>query len=379
VDGSQECADGNAIGGDGCAANCTAESAHAITLDASRSGIAFQTKFVAIPRIPLSGQLTLRVGRARETSAAHETPLAVRAGDLRIDPIPVSSFACLCLLAIEDPALGEGIAGSGTVSCSRPLVGDDVSSSIDTSDVDPAEVVTTSGEGPPGSARLDLRVAGRNILGTCAVETSTQICDRNGCVPAKGADGIPCTADDPVPGTSTPLRKGESSPTGAVAASLVSQAGRRPRSGIDCGYEFLPSQFTLRLTTGTARAEIHSAGTPLGGMTTQATGAVLDCSALGQPQGNDLASGALAAAFVALDGSCLGDEVGRLLIGLASCIGDCDGDGSVTVDELIRGVNIALGSMSLDDCPSFHTNRDDQVTVDDLIAAVNVALNGCGL
>ena len=59
------------------------------------------------------------------------------------------------------------------------------------------------------------------------------------------------------------------------------------------------------------------------------------------------------------------------------CVGDCDGSGDVTVDELIRGVNIALGTMAVTECPSFDTNNDGLVTVNELIAAVNNALSGC--
>jgi hypothetical protein len=59
------------------------------------------------------------------------------------------------------------------------------------------------------------------------------------------------------------------------------------------------------------------------------------------------------------------------------CTGDCDGLGTVTVDELVKGVNIALGNSPLTECPSFDTNDDDQVTVDELVDAVNNALNGC--
>ena len=59
------------------------------------------------------------------------------------------------------------------------------------------------------------------------------------------------------------------------------------------------------------------------------------------------------------------------------CVGDCDGDGRVTVDELVRGVNIALGAAPLSECPEFDSNEDDQVSVDELVTAVNNALSGC--
>ncbi|MBI4515811.1 MAG: M4 family metallopeptidase [Deltaproteobacteria bacterium] len=64
-------------------------------------------------------------------------------------------------------------------------------------------------------------------------------------------------------------------------------------------------------------------------------------------------------------------------VGPSRCIGDCSGDGEVTVDELVKGVNIALGLAPLGDCPWLDTNADGEVTVDELVAAVNAALGGC--
>ncbi|MBI4518262.1 MAG: hypothetical protein HY699_20880 [Deltaproteobacteria bacterium] len=60
-----------------------------------------------------------------------------------------------------------------------------------------------------------------------------------------------------------------------------------------------------------------------------------------------------------------------------SCVGDCDGSSEVTVDELVTGVNIALGSLPLSACRSFDTDTDGAVTVDELVRAVNDALAGC--
>lgn len=60
-----------------------------------------------------------------------------------------------------------------------------------------------------------------------------------------------------------------------------------------------------------------------------------------------------------------------------NCPGDCDGDGSVTVDELLRGVNIALGQAPIGECPAFDADGDGEVRVDDLVAAITAALQGC--
>jgi hypothetical protein len=61
------------------------------------------------------------------------------------------------------------------------------------------------------------------------------------------------------------------------------------------------------------------------------------------------------------------------------CAGDCSNDGTVTVDELVTGVNIALGNQSIRACIAFDPGGDDLVTVDELVKAVNNALGGCGV
>jgi hypothetical protein len=60
-----------------------------------------------------------------------------------------------------------------------------------------------------------------------------------------------------------------------------------------------------------------------------------------------------------------------------TCTGDCSGDGNVKVDELVKGVNIALGTTALDQCASLDASGNGIVTVDELIKAVNNALTGC--
>ena len=61
----------------------------------------------------------------------------------------------------------------------------------------------------------------------------------------------------------------------------------------------------------------------------------------------------------------------------AVCIGDCNADGMVSVDELLQGVNITLGSAPATGCAAADVNHDGQVTINELLAAVNAALSGC--
>lgn len=60
------------------------------------------------------------------------------------------------------------------------------------------------------------------------------------------------------------------------------------------------------------------------------------------------------------------------------CVGDCNGDLEVTVDELVLGVAIAGGTFALDDCPAFDADDGGGVTVDELVAGVGNAMGGCG-
>lgn len=59
------------------------------------------------------------------------------------------------------------------------------------------------------------------------------------------------------------------------------------------------------------------------------------------------------------------------------CAGDCDNDGVVRVNELVRGVNIALNRAAVEDCPQLDTNASGTVTVDELVTAVNRLVHGC--
>ena len=62
---------------------------------------------------------------------------------------------------------------------------------------------------------------------------------------------------------------------------------------------------------------------------------------------------------------------------LPFCSGDCNADGNVSIDELMRGVGILLGERDARDCIALDADATLTVTVNELIAAVNRALEGC--
>ncbi len=59
------------------------------------------------------------------------------------------------------------------------------------------------------------------------------------------------------------------------------------------------------------------------------------------------------------------------------CVGNCDASGTVTVDEIITGVNIALGNAEIDACTEIDVNVSGAAEINELIAAVDSALQGC--
>lgn len=61
----------------------------------------------------------------------------------------------------------------------------------------------------------------------------------------------------------------------------------------------------------------------------------------------------------------------------ATCAGDCDGSGAVSIDELVLAVRIALGDQSVGSCQAVDTNGSDGVEINELVAAVGRALSGC--
>ena len=64
--------------------------------------------------------------------------------------------------------------------------------------------------------------------------------------------------------------------------------------------------------------------------------------------------------------------------GLATgCIGDCNRDGTVTVDELVLGTRISLGQTVINFCRALDVDNDGKVTIDELLTAVENTIHGC--
>jgi hypothetical protein len=63
---------------------------------------------------------------------------------------------------------------------------------------------------------------------------------------------------------------------------------------------------------------------------------------------------------------------------LAPCVGDCNKNGAVTIDELVLGINIGLGIDAVSACPAADANSDETVDVSEAVTAVSNSINACG-
>lgn len=61
----------------------------------------------------------------------------------------------------------------------------------------------------------------------------------------------------------------------------------------------------------------------------------------------------------------------------AACVGDCHANGTVTVDDLLTMINIALGDVNVSTCLPGDADNNKTITIDEILTAVHNALAGC--
>jgi hypothetical protein len=59
------------------------------------------------------------------------------------------------------------------------------------------------------------------------------------------------------------------------------------------------------------------------------------------------------------------------------CTGDCNGDGEVTIDEVVQAVRILLQEEQRSACPTADADGNGNVTIDEVVRAVRAVLEGC--
>ena len=385
------CAGGNSatfycLGDADCAGGACVQAQQVLTVGEEKNGmipVVVRAVSIQIPGIhPGIGCACIR-GVAAQTCGG--TFLESDGVTLSLDCTPsYTAGDSTCTAAGKPPCTfvhGEGNSASGKIGC-EGLDNINVNRSQDSggaSGLASPPMIAFSGSGGPGSASVLSSTGITVVLGACTGNDPSTY----------GPDGIFCTADDP--------------PGGLIAVEATSPA-----------------------VTGTATAVVLNAndtdGSNLGPVSV--IGAPFSCSALAQ---GSAAGGGLAQAFTGVHLETVGDVAftGQffangtvpptptptstptptgLIIGIGdfcepeficpspllclidpphqarvcSCVGDCDGNAEVTVDELVTLVNIALGNMPESMCSLGDVNEDHQIDISEILQAVNNALYGCG-
>ena len=383
------------FGGDGCAVNCTRE--HDVRVDlvdgrvegiqvVAGTGISLASAGVPFLSLAFNGSETFVVG----AECNGRIPIAMRTRGVGFNQLPSDVCVCVRGIALQTcggtlfdlegmpsgnctpgfmPANstcpdqqacafvhGPGNAASGVVDCDGGTPSD-LSIVQDCAtpagrDSQPAHF-ELSGGGAPGSALVFTSTVLRGGGITCYDPTDNS-----------GPDHWLCTDDDPPPSSATGLLTTGLGTTGSVTSM----------------------QINVDDTPGAIRGPFLQHGRSF------------DCAAL---ENGESPRGALVSAAPVCDVADIGDtnlltqvvQVGAptptqtgtptlaptptLTATPLPCGGDCNGDGMVSIDEIITAVNIDLENAPLSRCPSADVNGDGQVAIDDILAAVNHALNGC--
>ncbi len=370
----------------------------------------------------IEGEAVIVTGQARayeaidadgiELMPAGAIPLLVRAEEWHVKPIPIPPFACACLRLVPRRDSGatdfrRGPAAVGRIDCRDPGAEDTSAfwyADGDAAELDPdcsegrmlsntgnclhlpenPEVETDAGERGTAWLEADLRAYALNDGGTCC-----RVGIDPGCFDPflfKGYDGIPCTWDDEgvqlrlqATWTTAHAEVFFERPNG-LAGRSVSVGSREPCGTTPCTdpgeiCSDMSDLFGCRASSSACECRTSCNGRACAA---DAVGIPFDCDALkdGAP---GLPGGAWALAMPVHTG------FGNLVItgilrdaGPELCTGDCNADRTVTVDEIVAIVSVALGSDGIDVCHAADANGDGSLTVEELVLAVTSALGGCG-
>jgi cysteine-rich repeat protein len=340
----ETCDDGNNVGGDGCAANCTTEIRRPTTLDPARARSTVQLATLAIP-LTMSGTQALTTGSPRDTEVRGangevlfgigEVPIVVKAEDVKFEPVPIFGLVCACVRGVAIEAFGPGISGRGLAGCGpQGLTNVDflVEQDHNTTPGDPMNSGSEAGL-PDDPECDDATDAGNDLTSTACKEGTGATCSEpsNAHTTACQSPRVITFSGGQAPRGSVLLYN--SSAIGLLMDGATCAETRRPNGTCvyaDYGPDCMPctdddlekgNANLAPTTSGTASIALYDANNTKGvslkegatcGGTTQCvarvTGEVSDCDALIENPNAPL-RGALVTAFPTLDAADTGDSI----------------------------------------------------------------------
>jgi hypothetical protein len=273
--------------------------------------------------------------------------------------------------------------------------------------------------------------------GSCRIETDTKVCEGGSnagrvctdnadvcgdgaCVPAKGNDGIPCTDDDPTAVRGRPQQIVSTTGTARAAVRDANNVlGRSIAEGEDCGTlpcatsargllfdcsridrgegagilvsafptldapvarDTVNTVFIADVSAPTFTPTFPATATPTATPIPPDTPTVTPTeTAVATTTATETETQAATETPTATPSSTDTPTATATHTAMPTpaCIGDCDGSGMVTIDELVTGVRIALGEALLSVCDAFDADGSGSVSIDELVRAVTNALDDC--
>src|SRR5262249_54571563 len=110
VEADEQCDDGNTVGGDGCASNCTLEDAHTCQFAQGSKLIEQVQTFQVL--YPVRGIQRVFTGRARTSDPSRLIPITIRADGLTFTSIRVDN-SCACLVPLPGPESPPDVVAEG--------------------------------------------------------------------------------------------------------------------------------------------------------------------------------------------------------------------------------------------------------------------------
>ena len=357
IEAPETCDDGNTVGGDGCAANCTTEDARLSTFDKTKTVAYVQAEGFPV-QLNLSGSQTFLTGKARTDDTiggdgkvlfkAGEIPVAIKAVDVHFPPVSVPGLVCACVRGVPLDSFGVGVSAKGIISCN-----DEGLSNID-------YVLVQDHSTLPGSSCTSPWAVGFNCNdvmgtpddptcsdvqtlpgGTMSAACSEQGGDEECSDPTTHVHKGVCNGPRTLTQSGAPAGKGSAFILNNTSISLLGDNGDCNTTGHlvngkcpykDYGDDCLPCTAddaillpanNIPTTTGTASASVYDANLDFGGIIakgqfcppgtdaeclTEVTGHSFDCDALQNNPNGGLSGGALVVAFPSIDAKQIGDN-----------------------------------------------------------------------
>jgi cysteine-rich repeat protein len=355
----EECDDGNLLNGDECDSSChvlptaTPSVTWTLTRTATPTRTATASPTDTYTATATSTGTSTRTETPTRTATETQTPTPTSSATPSITRTPTESPTPTAT-ATATPSATRTWTSTATNTPTRTATPSATRTPVDTATATPTVTATLSSTPTPTASSTSTQTSTWSATAT-PTDTPSTTATASATPTATGTD----TATQTRTVTATPSSSSTATPTQTGTATASATATPTGTTTSTATAVDTPSPTSTSSSTATPSAS--ATATPTG--TTTSTATAVDTPSPTSTSSSTATPSASATAT-------------RTPI---NCVGDCNGDGRVTVEEMIRGVSIALGTSPTALCPAMDRNQDSEIGIFELINAVSNALEGCRL